>query len=431
VAAVALVTAACSSSDDTSEPSAAPPVASAAPSATPATVGAEASTEPPYAAPLRSTLEAVVHETLVPSAVVMVSSPTFGDATFSFGSLVRGGQQRPTAVDHYRIGSDTKPMTATIALQLVQEGKLALDDPISKYRPDVPNGDAITIAQLLDMRSGLANYTEDPAFLRAIDADRKRVWRPDELLALAFSKPPLFAPGTSWHYSNTNYILLGLVMEQLTGKSAEELFGERLFAPLGLVDTVMPAPADASIPEPYARGYQYGDAETSGGPDPALSPADQRAAADGTLLPDDWSGINPSWGWTAGSVISTANDLAAFVQALVDGGLLTPEMQQTRLQSIQPTDPANPTGLGYGLGLMRISTYYGHNGQIPGFNSFMLRDPDTETSIIVLTSLTSAPDGRAPADELALAVITELASAAGTASVPTTSDAGQEPTTGP
>ena len=331
-------------------------------------------------------------------------------------------------MDHYRIGSNTKPMTATIILQLVQEGKLALDDPISKYRPDVPNGDNITIAQLLDMRSGLASYTEDPAFLLAIDADKERVWTPEDLLALAFSKPPLFPPGTSWHYSNTNYILLGQVMEQLTGKSAHELFLERLFSPLALLNTVMPAPADASIPEPYAHGYQYGNAEESGGPDPALPPAEQQAAADGTLLPDDWSAMNPSWGWTAGSVISTANDLAAFVEALVDGGLLTPEMQQTRLQSIQPVDPAN-TAFGYGMGLMRFDTYYGHNGQIPGYNSFMVRDPDTGTSIIVLTSLTSAPDGRAPADQLALAVIAELASAAGTASAPTTSDAGQEPTT--
>ena len=152
------------------------------------------------------------------------------------------------------------------------------------------------------------------------------------------------------------------------------------------------------------------------GPDPALPPAEQEAAADGSLLPDDWSDMNPSWGWTAGSVISTANDLAAFVEALVDGGLLTPEMQQTRLQSIQPVDPANEA-FGYGMGLMRFNTYYGHNGQIPGYNSFMVRDPDTGTSIIVLTALTSAPDGRAPADRFALAVIAELASAAGTASV--------------
>ncbi len=384
----------------------------------PTTVGAGAVSEPPYAAHLRSTLEAVVKETLVPSAFIGVFSTTFGDATFSFGSLVRDGQDLPSGVDHYRIGSNTKPMTAIVILQLVEEGELKLDDPISKYRPDVPNGDNITITQLLDMRSGLANYTEDPAFLEAMDQDKQRVWKPDELLAMAYSKPPTFAPGTGWHYSNTNYILLGLVMEKLTGKSVDELFLERLFSPLGLVNTVMPAPADASIPEPFAHGYQYGDAQQSGGPDPALPPAEQQAAADGTLLPDDWSDINPSWGWTAGSVISTANDLAVFVEALVDGRLLTPEMQRTRLQSIEPVDPSN-TAFGYGLGMMRFNTYYGHNGQIPGFNSFMVRDPDTGTSIIVLTSLTSAPDGKAPADQLALAVIDELASAAAPTSAPT------------
>ena len=86
-------------------------------------------------------------------------------------------------------------MTATIVLQLVQEGKLALDDPISKYRPDVPNGQNITIAQLLNMRSGLPSYTEDPAFLRTIDQDKQRVWQPEELLKLAYTQPALFSPG--------------------------------------------------------------------------------------------------------------------------------------------------------------------------------------------------------------------------------------------
>ena len=212
----------------------------------------------------------------------------------SSGRRVLGGDDPPTTTDHYRIGSLTKTMTATVILQLAQEGKLSLDDPISKYRPDVPNGDTITIAQLLDMRSGLYGYDLDPVFLRAVDADPKRIWSPDDLLAIGYSKPALFAPGTAYDYSNTNYVLLGLVMEQVTGKTASELFQERLFDPLGLDSTLLPALDDASIPSVFAHGYQFTSAEQAGGTDPALTAEQQQAAADGELLPTDWSAANPS-----------------------------------------------------------------------------------------------------------------------------------------
>ncbi len=372
------------------------------------TAGSAASNGAGYADALRSTLSGLVESMKVPSAVVVVRSPTYGDATFSFGTVKLGENNAPNVSDHYRIGSNTKPMTATIVLQLVQEGKLALQDPISKYRPDVPNGQNITIAQLLSMRSGLPSYTEDPAFLRTIDQDKQRVWQPEDLLKLAYTQPALFAPGTSWHYSNTNYILLGLVMEQLTGKTVPQLFQERLFSSLGMRGSVMPAVGDASIAEPYAHGYHFGTAEETGGPSPALPPAQQQSATAGTLQPHDWTGNNPSWGWTAGSAISTADDLAVFVGALVDGGLLEAPLQQQRLASVEPPDPANPS-FGYGYGLMRFSTYYGHNGQLPGYNSWMVRDPKTRTSLIILTSLTSTPDGKAPADVLGLATLEVLA----------------------
>ena len=251
-------------------------------------------------------LAELVESMQVPSAVVVVRSSEFGDATFRFGSRVLGGDELPATSDHYRIGSITKTMTSTVILQLVQEGELSLDDPISKYRHDVPNGDTITIAELLDMRSGLAGYTEDPVFGRAVDEDPQRIWSPDELLAMAFSAPASSSPGTTWHYSNTNYVLLGLVMEDVTGQTVPELFQERLFDPLGMDSTVMPALDDASIPAVYAHGYQFGTAEQTFGPDPALSADEQQAAADGELLPADWTAASPSVAWTAGSAISTA-----------------------------------------------------------------------------------------------------------------------------
>ena len=310
--------------------------------------------------------------------------------------------------DHYRIGSITKTMTATVILQLAQEGKLSLDDPISKYRPDVPNGDNITIAQLLDMRSGLAGYTENPVFQRAVDKDPERIWRPDELLALAFSAPASFPPGTAWQYSNTNYILLGLVMEDVTGQTVPDLFQERVFDPLGMNGTVMPALDDASMPAVYAHGYQFGTAEKTFGPDPALPADEQQAAADGELLPADWSGANPSIAWTAGSVISTADDLVVWTKALVDGELLDPETQAQRLASIQPIDPTQPDGPAYGSGMIRAGSYFGHAGQISGYESQVIRNPETDTTIVALAALSVSPDGRGPASELSRAVRLQL-----------------------
>jgi D-alanyl-D-alanine carboxypeptidase len=363
---------------------------------------------PEYASELGPMLAELVESMQVPSAVVVVRSSEFGDATFRFGSRVLGGDEVPATSDHYRIGSITKTMTATVILQLAQEGKLSVDDPISKYVADVPNGENITIKQLLDMRSGLAGYTENPVFQQAVDKDPERIWRPDELLALSFSTPALFPPGTSWQYSNTNYILLGLVMEHVTGQTVPDLFQQRVFDPLGMESTVMPALDDASIPGVYAHGYQFGTAEKTFGPEPALSAEEQQAAADGELLPADWSEANPSIAWTAGSVISTADDLVVWAKALVEGELLEPEMQARRLASIQPIDPDQPGGPAYGSGMIRGSSYYGHGGQIWGYESQVIRDPDTDTTIVALAALSVSPDGRGPASELSHAVRVQL-----------------------
>ena len=265
IAAVVAFVAGCSVDTTTS------PQASTSASSPEATGG-----QAPYADALRASLEAIVKKTMAPSAIVVVRSGRFGDATFTFGTRELGGTEPVTTHDRGRVGSITKTMTATIILQLVQDGRLALEDPVSKYVPDVPGGDIITIADLLDMRSGLYSYTDDPAFLRAIDADRQRVWTPRELLDIAFAHPADFAPGSAGKYTNTNYILLGMIMEQLTGQTVNELFEQRLFTPLGMDDTVMPALDDSSIPAPFVHGYQYGSMEEACGPDPASRPSSRR-----------------------------------------------------------------------------------------------------------------------------------------------------------
>ncbi len=366
-----------------------------------------APTAPAYAAGLDARIQAVLKDMSVPGAVVMITSPEQGDWTKAYGTQAVGGGAPVTVDDHFRIGSNTKTMTGTVLLQLAQEGRIGLDDPVSKYRPDVPNGDHITITQLLDMRSGLYNYSEDEQFNARLDNDPGYVWKPDELLAIAFAKPPYFPPGSAFHYSNTNLILAGLIIEQLTGGSLQAAYQQRIFGPLGLRQTLLPEPADAGIPAPHPQGYMFGT-NVSTLADPALPPAEQAAAAKGELLPRDVTGNNPSWTWAAGGAISTAADLTKYVTALVGGGLLDPAMQKTRLDSIKPIPTPDGANIGYGLAIVRFGPLYGHDGQIPGYNSFMAHDPVTKNSVIVLTSLFAGPDGKQPANVIAMAIMQAL-----------------------
>ena len=307
------------------------------------------------------------------------------------------------ADDYFRVGSNTKTMTATVILQLVQEGRLRLDDPVSAYYSGVPNGDTITIAQLLDMRSGLPNYTYDPAFVQ----QPQKAWQPEELLALSFAKPVDFPPGAAFEYSNTNYILLGLVIERVTGMAASEAFQRRIFEPLGLEHTSLPALSDNQIPGPHPHGYMFlTDGATLDNIE--LTPDEQAAALAGTLEPNDVTEWNPSPGWTAGSAISTAEDMAVYTKALVTGGLLDDKTQQARLASIRPVDPSKPDGPGYGLGLARIPpNLIGHDGQIPGYTTLAAYDPKIDLLVVILTNLYETPVQKLPAVRL-LSPITDL-----------------------
>ncbi len=361
---------------------------------------------PAYAQRLTPRLQTLMGEMMVPGAVVVVRSPELGDwsAAFVFRDLQK--TQAVTIADHFRIGSNTKTMTGTVVLQLVEEGLVDLDDPIGDYIDGVPNGDLITIENLLEMRSGLPNYTMNLYLNQQLDEDRFRVWMPSELLALAFGGD-IQPPDTEYEYSNTNTVLLGQLIEELTGQVAEDAIAERIFAPLGLDETSLPLAADNSIAQPHARGYMYSTnvatIESS-----VLSPADQAAALAGTLLPSDQTFSSHSWTWTAGSAISTAEDLAVYARALVQGGLLGPELQAARLNSMQPSNPAEPAAGAYGWALAEMGPTYGHIGALPGYNSFMGHDPDRDLTVIVFTNLNSSPQGKAPAAQLAMSIIDEL-----------------------
>lgn len=360
---------------------------------------------PPYVTALEPQLEQAITDNTISGAVVLIRSPK-GNWTKAFGTQTWKGSDPVTVDDHIRIGSNTKTWTGTVVLQLVEEGKIALDDPVSKYRPDVPNGENITIAELLNMRSGLGNYTVDRELNEQNDTNPSRAWTPEELIAKGLAQPVAFAPGQGFLYSNTNTVLLGAIIEQLTGESLQQNFQTRIFDKLGLTRTSYPAADDASIPSPHPQGYTWAtNVDTIDSS--VLSPEIQAAAKAGTLTPMDATDVNPSWAGAAGAGISTADDLATYVKALGGGGLLSPQMQQQRLDSLQPRDPADPT-VKYGYALAQFGPLYGHSGELPGFNSFMGYDPATDTTIVTWATPAPTTDGQGPAVELAKKVIAAL-----------------------
>ena len=284
-------------------------------------------------------MDTAVRELLVPGAVVVLRTPQ-GEFTVTSGTTTLGATTPPRADTHFRIASNTKTMTAALILLLAQEGKLRLGDPVAKYVPGVPNGDGITIAELLKMRSGLYNFTDAPELSASLDRDPARVWTPDEVLAIAYKHAPQFPPGTAYQYNNTNYVLLGLIAEKLDGKPLAGCLRDRLFGPLDMKDTLLPSGASNTIPDPYSHGYMYGGSAFAL-VDKPYPPEIQAAARAGKIRPNDYTGQNPSYSSAAGGVISTANDLATWVQALVGGRVLNADYQRRWLDAVQPQDPSH------------------------------------------------------------------------------------------
>lgn len=355
-------------------------------------------------------MDTTARELLVPGAVVVLRTSK-GALTLTHGTTTLGATIAPRADTHFRIASNTKTMTAAVIMQLAQEGKLGLGDSISKYVPGVRGGDGITIAELLEMRSGLYNYTDAPEMSASIDRDQTRVWAPDEVLAIAFMRPARFAPGAAYQYNNTNYALLGLVAEKVDRRPLARAMHDRLFAPLGMRRTVLPASTSSVLPEPYARGYLYGSSSAAlvGTPYP---PDLQAAARAGTLRPNDYTGLNHSFASAAGGVISTAGDLVTWIRALVGGRVLDAGYQRRWLESVRPEDASKPDGQQYGYGITQLrwgpNRMYFHGGVTPGFNSFMGHDLASDVTLVVWTNLTVSLDGVPTANALMVKLLDQI-----------------------
>jgi len=292
--------------------------------------------------------------------VLGVWIPKKGEWVKAFGLADIATQEKMTINDHFRIGSITKTFVAMGILQLVDKGKLSLDDPIGKYIANVPNGDKITIRQLANMTSGLPSYTKNKTWLEEFLKDKKRVWTTQELLDAAFSLPPSFNPGEGFEYCNTNTILLGLVIEKLSGLSLNAYLEKNIFNPLKLNNTSLPTGAE--IPKPYAHGYAE--------------------LPDNTL--EDESDRNTSWSFAAGGMVSILHDLKIFTHALGTGSLLSKDsaIEQLKWKSVGP----NTEKVHYAFGIGVNNGWLSHAGTLPGYNTIIAYLPEQEAIFICLVN---------------------------------------------
>ena len=410
---VALLTAGCSTAPTPAPQTASTPITSPGTAGAPrpgTTAGSPALKQIDQAA-LKAMVDTTAKELLIPGAMVLLRTPQ-GEFTVAYGTTLLGATSPPSAGTYFRIASNTKTMTAAVIMQLAQENKLSLDDPVSKYVPGVPDGNNITIAELLKMRSGLYNYSSAPEVAASIDHHPTKVWSPAEVLAIAFAHPPDFPPGTAYEYNNTNYALLGLIAEKVGRKPLAQAMQDRLFGPLRLQHTELPAAAVNTIPAPYSHGYLYGSSSVALVGEPPYSPKVKAAAQAGTLLPYDYTDVNHSFVTAAGGVISTANDLATWIQALVAGRVLNAAYQRRWLDSLQPEDPGKPKGQQYGYGISQMSwgpnTIYFHGGETAGYNSFMGYDLSNQVTLVVWTNLTVSLDEKPTANTLMLKVLDQI-----------------------
>ncbi|AVZ73044.1 peptidase [Streptomyces lunaelactis] len=293
------------------------------------------------------------------------------NGTAGVANLRTGRERLPQ--DRYRVGSITKTFVATVVLQLEAEGRLGIDDTVEQWLPGVVRGHGhdgrrITLRQLLNHTSGIYNYTDDPGFQKKVFGGflqhRYDTWTPRQLVGLAMEHEPDFAPGASWHYSNTNFILAGMVVEKVTGRSYGSEIERRILRPLSLRATSVPG-TDARMPRPSGRAYS-------------------KLSEDPKARIHDVTELNPSAAWAAGEMVSDSADLQRFYRALLKGRLL-PRQQLREMTTTVEVDPQRP-GNGYGLGLMRLKTscgkdVWGHGGGIHGSSSEALMTRDTSHSL--------------------------------------------------
>ncbi|WP_221739670.1 serine hydrolase [Arachnia propionica] len=269
-----------------------------------------------------------------------------------------------------RIGSNTKTFVAVVVMQLVDEGSVQLDEPVETYLPGLLRGEGIdgariTVRQLLQHTSGLPEYTDSVAQVQDFIEIRKDHHGPRDLLDIALAKPAAFEPGTRFTYTNTNYIVLGMLVEKVTRRTVNEQIDQRIVQPLGLRNTYMPNPGERFLRGTHPQGYHRD--------------------ASGEVV--DVTEMDPGWAWAAGAMVSTPGELNTFFQALLEGSLVSEEA----LAEMRNTIDMGQGGQEYGLGIIKkplgCGEAWGHGGTIHGYQSVNAVGPDGTAMTLVTTAI--------------------------------------------
>ncbi len=314
-------------------------------------------------------LDRKIAEYDIPGAVMAVMKRS-GKAQVFVSGVASLSDNRPlTRKDKFRVGSNTKTFTAMTILQLAQEGRLSLDDSLAKWLPGImPKydnvSDKITIRHMLQHTSGIFSFTEDDNWVNNFLTNTYYRYEPDNLLSIANNHAPYDPPGVSFHYSNTNYVLLGLIIQKVTNRKFEQEIRRRFIEPLGLSDTVVPL-----------MGLPTMSGRSSNGHD----------SMDGYWF--DYTAMDPSSTWSSGNMVSTAEDLAKWVLHLGRGNLLN---EYYRNEQRKFVNMPKYTNLKYGLGIIFEADYglLGHQGGIVGYSTQMYYVEDEDAALVFLYNVT-------------------------------------------
>lgn len=328
-------------------------------------------------AAVREGAEKLVREDGFPAVLAAVEDRHGHVRDYTAGSAELGREAEVPVNGQVRAGSNTKAFTAAVVLQLVGEGKVALDEPIETYLPGLVRGDGIdgneiTVRNLLQHTSGLPDYTQtlppDPFEIR------DTYYNPRDMLDRALGEKALFEPGAKWQYSNTNYVLAGLLVEKVTGRPFGEELTRRIIRPLGLKDTYWPKAGERGIRGAHPKGYA--------------------ASAPGAPL-KDITRLDPSQAWSAGQLVTTPRDLNRFFSALFGGEVLDGAGLKEMTRTVPAAEGSPTPGTEYGLGLFRTPLtcgvdLWGHGGAIHGYETFGGVTDDGRAATVAVTALSGA-----------------------------------------
>ena len=326
---------------------------------------------------LKSRAQGLV-ETGYPAALAAVSDSKGESAGVAVGKGNLETGQAPPMDGEVRVGSNTKTFVAVVVMQMVQEGKVGLDEPIETYLPGLIKGEGvdgskITVRQLLQHTSGLPDFEETLFGTTDVFQYRYHYVTPRDILDSALSKPAQFEPGTQWKYTNTNYVVLGMLVERVSQRPVGEQIDERIVKKLGLSHTYFPAQGEEKIRGTHPQGYHLN--------------------GEGKL--EDITEMDPAWAWAAGAMVSTPGELNTFFQAVFDGRLLTQSSIDEMKNGAVDASSYLGSGTVYGLGLIGRSlscggTAWGHGGTIPGYQTDNAVGPDGTAVTVAVTALPTA-----------------------------------------